>query len=84
MKIQCNTRDLPLTRGAFVVMFGSRLLGAVREWMNGEIRLAEDGRNGLKMKDVLQYLAVLVCSHTMGPTIEKSIDLLRQFESVVP
>lgn len=54
------------------------------EYMNGEIKRAENRRNVLKNKEMLQCLAVLIYSYKSGLTFDKSIYLLRRFRSVVP
>lgn len=75
-EVECKTRELPLTRGGLLVMIARRLLDTITEWINGEIRLSEDGSPVLKQKDILQLLAVLPCSHIKALAMETSIDLL--------
>lgn len=60
MEAQCKTPSFSMTKGGFVVMLGGRLLDAVMEWMSKEIRIAEDGRNVVKMKDMLPYRSDLL------------------------
>lgn len=84
MEMVCKTRGLPLTRSGFIVMMAGNLLNKVMEWMNGFVRLSENAESLLQEKDMLQYLAVMLCSHTTGLTMAKSIDLLKRFGAVVP
>lgn len=36
------------------------------------------------MKDMYQFLSVLMCSHTTGLSIEKSVEVLQRFGSIAP
>lgn len=66
------------------MILAGRLLDTVMEWMNGEIRLSEVGTAVLRKKDMIQYLAIMLCSHTTEMRLKSSIGILRRFGAVVP
>lgn len=60
MEIECKTRDLPFTRGGFIVMMVDTVLSQIMDWVNGSIRLRDDGTEPLSKADMFQYLAVML------------------------
>lgn len=78
----CKTRGLSLIRVGFILLLANYLLELVQEWMKGKLKLIDDGTSLFREKNLLQYLAVLLCSSRAALTMEKSIDIFKQFEAV--
>lgn len=60
------------------------LLSMVMEWMNGAIRLANEGTSVLHLIYMLHCLGFLLCSHTTGLTMAETMDLLKKYGAVAP
>lgn len=83
MEIECKTREMSLTRRVVNRLLAEELLVAVMEWMNGPIRLMDDGKLVNKKLEMLQYRKVMLTSHTTSSTMVKAIDIIRRYEAVV-
>lgn len=65
-------------------MMEEGLPSMIMEWMNGYIRIDDDGTAVIHLSEMLQYFAVILCSHTTGQTMAEKIDLRKRHSAVVP
>lgn len=64
-------------------MMVERVLMKIRQWMNEGILLRDDTVKLVEKREMFQFLAVLLSSHTTGLTLNKICDMLKKFGSVV-
>lgn len=54
------------------------------EWINGSINFLDDDDYLVSIKEIYQYVSVLLFSHTCGISFEKRIHVLSRLGSLVP
>lgn len=82
--IDYKTRGMAPTRGGFIILIGEEILVLVVERMNSTIRLMGNRTLVIWKKEMLQYLAILLTSHTTSLTMVKAINILRGYRAVMP
>ena len=84
LALELRARNLEPTRAGTIVLFIGDFLEQCRTWLNEHISLYRISQDAVEMKDMYQYVAVLLLSHLTGISFKKTTTLLQDLNCATP